>query len=97
MIRRPPRSTLFPYTTLFRSLEPQNRNRGPPTVPGITLDGSRRRRDDLPNDKRDNQERTRPHRGPPARDLSTPRSRHETPLVLQFEEKEASVPSKRRA
>src|SRR5256885_8931908 len=24
MIRRPPRSTLFPYTTLFRSLEPQN-------------------------------------------------------------------------
>src|SRR3989442_11895272 len=64
MIRRPPRSTLFPYTTLFRSLEPQNRNRGPPTVPGITLDGSRRRRDDLPNDKRDNQERTRPHRGP---------------------------------
>src|SRR2546422_11343741 len=23
MIRRPPRSTLFPYTTLFRSLEPQ--------------------------------------------------------------------------
>src|SRR5256885_5491494 len=24
MIRRPPRSTLFPYTTLFRSLGPQN-------------------------------------------------------------------------
>src|SRR3989454_7298760 len=24
MIRRPPRSTLFPYTTLFRSLEPQH-------------------------------------------------------------------------
>src|SRR5260221_2412415 len=23
MIRRPPRSTLFPYTTLFRSLQPQ--------------------------------------------------------------------------
>src|SRR2546426_8915523 len=23
MIRRPPRSTLFPYTTLFRSLDPQ--------------------------------------------------------------------------
>src|SRR2546427_6123374 len=23
MIRRPPRSTLFPYTTLFRSLHPQ--------------------------------------------------------------------------
>src|SRR5947209_17680238 len=23
MLRRPPRSTLFPYTTLFRSVEPQ--------------------------------------------------------------------------
>src|SRR5205823_11408472 len=26
MIRRPPRSTLFPYTTLFRSLKPKRRN-----------------------------------------------------------------------
>src|SRR5258707_3897469 len=25
MIRRPPRSTLFPYTTLFRSLDPELR------------------------------------------------------------------------
>src|SRR3712207_7102005 len=29
MIRRPPRSTLFPYTTLFRSVEPR-RARGRP-------------------------------------------------------------------
>src|SRR3712207_7990829 len=28
MIRRPPRSTLFPYTTLFRSLEQQRRRVG---------------------------------------------------------------------
>src|SRR3989442_5880924 len=28
MIRRPPRSTLFPYTTLFRSIFLQSRNRG---------------------------------------------------------------------
>src|SRR2546422_7093102 len=27
MIRRPPRSTLFPYTTLFRSLSPTNHSR----------------------------------------------------------------------
>src|SRR3712207_7316194 len=27
MIRRPPRSTLFPYTTLFRSLGPDRRGR----------------------------------------------------------------------
>src|SRR6266513_677526 len=29
MIRRPPRSTLFPYTTLFRSLPPRGRRRSP--------------------------------------------------------------------
>src|SRR3712207_6988863 len=28
MIRRPPRSTLFPYTTLFRSPQPRRRERG---------------------------------------------------------------------
>src|SRR3712207_7435023 len=28
MIRRPPRSTLFPYTTLFRSAFPRARRRG---------------------------------------------------------------------
>src|SRR6185437_16440572 len=32
MIRRPPRSTLFPYTTLFRS--PGPRRRTPPPWPG---------------------------------------------------------------
>src|SRR2546430_9035608 len=29
MIRRPPRSTLFPYTTLFRSYRPEDRSRRP--------------------------------------------------------------------
>src|SRR5947209_17121081 len=39
MIRRPPRSTLFPYTTLFRSLDevadapPQLRRQPPPLPP----------------------------------------------------------------
>src|SRR3989449_7246366 len=28
MIRRPPRSTLFPYTTLFRSIAPTEESRG---------------------------------------------------------------------
>src|SRR3712207_7661629 len=36
MIRRPPRSTLFPYTTLFRSLYPDNVMRYA-TDPWITL------------------------------------------------------------
>src|SRR5215203_5292947 len=33
MIRRPPRSTLFPYTTLFRSLPPSRRRSSPPARP----------------------------------------------------------------
>jgi len=35
MIRRPPRSTLFPYTTLFRSREDQAEE--PDAVPGLAL------------------------------------------------------------
>src|SRR5256885_6855678 len=40
MIRRPPRSTLFPYTTLFRSVEPHRAivcvvGEGLRTTPGI--------------------------------------------------------------
>src|SRR5439155_21325373 len=45
MIRRPPRSTLFPYTTLFRSYNPQllgliqfgNDPCAPPVQAGVTL------------------------------------------------------------
>src|SRR5690242_21350787 len=40
MLRRPPRSTLFPYTTLFRSA----RVRGHRAEPGTTLQGNRIRR-----------------------------------------------------
>src|SRR5256885_10079669 len=36
MIRRPPRSTLFPYTTLFRSLNPA-RAAGEPAATASTL------------------------------------------------------------
>src|SRR6266540_4806331 len=43
MIRRPPRSTLFPYTTLFRSphlvnLGQQDTNPGPAVLPPVTPD-----------------------------------------------------------
>src|SRR3712207_7970080 len=34
MIRRPPRSTLFPYTTLFRSRVQEERGRRPARRPG---------------------------------------------------------------
>src|SRR2546426_8842762 len=42
MIRRPPRSTLFPYTTLFRSLLPS-----PEAVRQFTADRSPDKRDKL--------------------------------------------------
>src|SRR2546422_7751204 len=32
MIRRPPRSTLFPYTTLFRSIEPKKFGKKQPST-----------------------------------------------------------------
>src|SRR3712207_8461505 len=46
MIRRPPRSTLFPYTTLFRSRFDERR---PPATAPPRLHGDRRgdRRDDV--------------------------------------------------
>src|SRR2546430_15049029 len=37
MIRRPPRSTLFPYTTLFRSLWLPFANIGSITIPAMNL------------------------------------------------------------
>src|SRR3712207_8992038 len=56
MIRRPPRSTLFPYTTLFRSLDCLRRKRGarakaPAALRGSALprrgkDGGRKRDDE---------------------------------------------------
>src|SRR5689334_23972009 len=42
MIRRPPRSTLFPYTTLFRSPEPRLLRRyGPESLPFLRHDSRR--------------------------------------------------------
>src|SRR2546430_17414103 len=38
MIRRPPRSTLFPYTTLFRSLGGERTRRGAGGEPDARLD-----------------------------------------------------------
>src|SRR5437016_9415839 len=44
MIRPPPRSTLFPYTTLFRSQEPGREPRQPllPYLPLVSLSSCRR-------------------------------------------------------
>src|SRR2546430_6024042 len=41
MIRRPPRSTLFPYTTLFRSVGPVELPIGREVVAGVALEGGR--------------------------------------------------------
>src|SRR3989454_11832555 len=40
MIRRPPRSTLFPYTTLFRSHDPSGRLFYMVTPSGVRYDGN---------------------------------------------------------
>src|SRR2546430_16263698 len=45
MIRRPPRSTLFPYTTLFRSCPSAGRDRAAP-APATAGRRSQRRRQD---------------------------------------------------
>src|SRR3712207_8875284 len=45
MIRRPPRSTLFPYTTLFRSLRAADDELPLPTPQGQAGQGVRRHRD----------------------------------------------------
>src|ERR1035438_7701915 len=45
MIRRPPRSTLFPYTTLFRSITERQQRQQHPTVPGA-------RQGDEPTDRK---------------------------------------------
>src|SRR3712207_7212490 len=47
MIRRPPRSTLFPYTTLFRSREREVAHVGgsEARTPAVLLDQQARRRD----------------------------------------------------
>src|SRR3712207_9037874 len=48
MIRRPPRSTLFPYTTLFRSaVNPTDAQRDVARAAGVPLIGVRRRLDPL--------------------------------------------------
>src|SRR2546430_13528945 len=46
MIRRPPRSTLFPYTTLFRSQQGRALGAGPRSRPGRPADELRGRRDE---------------------------------------------------
>src|SRR2546422_8631346 len=45
MIRRPPRSTLFPYTTLFRSVLDEVRLRKPGVSPGADRGGLGRERE----------------------------------------------------
>src|SRR2546426_3512950 len=60
MIRRPPRSTLFPYTTLFRSHPP---TLVAPGEPGALLGTALRQRHlaDVPGDRRDAHDRSEEH------------------------------------
>src|SRR6266511_2466029 len=67
MIRRPPRSTLFPYTTLFRSPLP---GRQPPLRTQETRPHDEPYAFPLPDDLPQRRQRHRPHRPPhpPRRD-----------------------------
>src|SRR6476619_2013850 len=47
MIRRPPRSTLFPYTTLFRSTEATRSSGGSPIRTSLTVPSNRNARPTL--------------------------------------------------
>src|SRR5260370_5869251 len=60
MIRRPPRSTLFPYTTLFRSFIARRRVRRTPTrdVSEVRLIRSRNDRLVFPGEERRSEEHT---------------------------------------
>src|SRR3712207_8263801 len=70
MIRRPPRSTLFPYTTLFRSIQSPTLvgRAGPPCIPGL--------HDPAPNGPAGTDSPGRPGRGGRA----TPKDRKSTRL-----------------
>src|SRR3712207_1589036 len=87
MIRRPPRSTLFPYTTLFRS-RPRPDERAGPRLPGTPTAGLLRRLGVL--DRRA-QRRTEPHGhgydafGVPASDGPPPDGRRPTHRLLLIE------------
>src|SRR3712207_7122295 len=78
MIRRPPRSTLFPYTTLFRSRPPLT---GPPARagPGRWPSGARgRRRPGRPSRRSRRRRRRRPPRSRPPRRPGRRRSEEHT-------------------
>src|SRR3712207_8749090 len=65
MIRRPPRSTLFPYTTLFRS---RARHQGPAHRPPdaaqpVRLDSARSSHGEHPADGREGAAEAAPHLG----------------------------------
>src|SRR3990167_2907448 len=75
MIRRPPRSTLFPYTTLFRSFPPALESivmRCLEKHPGDRYQSSYDLADDLESFLRDERLHSGPVRTPPFPDLPAP-------------------------
>src|SRR3712207_8037416 len=71
MIRRPPRSTLFPYTTLFRSERDRRQDGG---ALGLRRAPERQRAVVRPSDRLRRRHRRSPHRpGPPRPDRKSTR------------------------
>src|SRR2546426_7373449 len=77
MIRRPPRSTLFPYTTLFRSRRRRPHGGGPRGALGQAHDGG----DEPRRFRRGRDARTAPERGRPDRKSTRLNSSH---LVISY-------------
>src|SRR5689334_24555300 len=84
MIRRPPSSTLFPYTTLFRSRQAPVRRRGEPIVRGLRVTGQVAVRR-CPDDRHALQPVVRPATRARRRQRRPPRSEeHTSELQSQF-------------
>src|SRR2546430_4279919 len=78
MIRRPPRSTLFPYTTLFRSAPRPDRPRGP----GARRWHATRSRPDARRPRRRTRRNRR--RGPPRSEEHTSELQSQSNLVCRL-------------
>src|SRR3989441_2651138 len=85
MIRRPPRSTLFPYTTLFRSVQQRQRVDEPPAIPPTLVDDAEQGVEDEAA-PRQQHHRPRPrvhHPKPPPDDPQCESEAHEPPATAQ--------------
>src|SRR5690348_17631778 len=101
MIRRPPRSTLFPYTTLFRSAEGRADRRAPrsPAHRAGHFRPQRRRQDRGPENRRADRKSTRLNSSHPSisyavfclKKKKTSKARHALPHEISYETRSSQL------